>query len=127
MVSDLTSLPIANASLFDEGTAAAVAMTMSMSSLPASRAKRPGKTYIVSHMVHRASFRVMEGRAEGFGIKLQQMDVSAPDAAQKIQDLGHDLVGVLVQYPDTNGGVQDFRELANVVHNQGALLSAATV
>lgn len=126
MVSDLTGLPIANASLLDEGTAAAEAMTMSMSSLPASRAKRPGKTYVVSHLVHRASFRVMEGRAEGFGIKLQQMDVSTPDAAQKIQDLGDDLVGVLVQYPDTNGGVHDFRELANVVHNQGALLSAAT-
>ncbi|KPM41976.1 putative glycine dehydrogenase (decarboxylating), mitochondrial [Neonectria ditissima] len=126
MVSDLTGLPIANASLLDEGTAAAEAMTMSMNSLPSLRAKRPGKTYVVSHLVHAASYRVMQGRAEGFGIKVELMDVSAPDAIQKIKDLGDDLVGVLVQYPDTNGGVNDFRELTNVVHDQGALLSAAT-
>ncbi|KAK7418635.1 glycine decarboxylase subunit P [Neonectria punicea] len=126
MVSDLTGLPIANASLLDEGTAAADAMTMSMDSLPSLRAKRPGATYVVSHLVHATTYNVMKGRTEGFGIKVELMDVSAPDAIQKIKDLGDDLVGVLVQYPDTNGGVHDFRELANAVHDQGALLSAAT-
>lgn len=50
-----SGITIANASLSNEGTAAAEAMTMSMSSLPASRAKRPGKTYVVSHLVHRGS------------------------------------------------------------------------
>ncbi|KAK7433216.1 glycine decarboxylase subunit P [Neonectria magnoliae] len=126
MVSDLTGLPIANASLLDEGTAAADAMTMSMNSLPSLRAKRPATTYVVSHLVHATTYNVMQGRAEGFGIKVELMDVSAPDAIQKIKDLGDDLVGVLVQYPDTNGGVHDFRGLANAVHDQGALLSAAT-
>ncbi|KAK2593939.1 glycine decarboxylase subunit P [Conoideocrella luteorostrata] len=126
MVSDLTGLPVANASLLDEGTAAAEAMTMSLGNLPTSRAKRPGKTYIVSHLVHDATYRVMQGRAEGFGIRLEILDLSAPDAIKKIQDLGDDLVGVLAQYPDTNGGVGDFRELANVAHKQGTLFSVAT-
>ncbi|KAG8422181.1 glycine decarboxylase subunit P [Metarhizium acridum] len=126
MVSDLTGLPVANASLLDEGTAAAEAMTMSLSNLSTSRAKRPGKTYVVSHLVHNATFQVMQGRAEGFGIRLEMMDLSAPDAFQKIQALGDDLVGVLAQYPDTNGGVGDFRELADVAHKQGTLFSVAT-
>ncbi|KOS20975.1 putative glycine dehydrogenase [Escovopsis weberi] len=126
MVSDLTGLPVSNASLLDEGTAAAEAMTMSLNSLPAARAKRPGKTYVVSHLVHESTIRVMYGRSEGFGIHIEVMDLSAPDASQKIKDLGHDLIGVMVQYPDTNGGVADFRELANLVHEQGSLLSAAT-
>ncbi|KAF7547659.1 hypothetical protein G7046_g8937 [Stylonectria norvegica] len=126
MVADLTGLPIANASLLDEGTAAAEAMTMSMGSLSASRAKRPTKTYVVSDMVHTASLAVMRGRAEGFGINLLTIDLSAEDAFEKIENLGDDLVGLLVQYPDTNGGVSDFRSLADLVHKQGALLSAAT-
>ncbi|POR32269.1 Glycine dehydrogenase (Decarboxylating), mitochondrial, partial [Tolypocladium paradoxum] len=126
MISDLTGLPVANSSLLDEGTAAAEAMTMSLNSLSTSRAKRPGKTYVVSHLVHESTVRVMHGRADGFGIRLETMDLSAPDAQQKIQALGEDLVGVLAQYPDTNGGVQDFRDLADVAHRQGTLFSVAT-
>ena len=126
MVCDLTGLPVANASLLDEGTAAAEAMTMSLSNLSTSRAKRTGKTYIVSDLVHDATFDVMQGRAEGFGIRLERADLSAPDAIPKIQALGDDLVGVMAQYPDTNGGVRDFRELADVAHKQGTLFSVAT-
>lgn len=126
MVSDLTGLPVANASLLDEGTAAAEAMTMSLSNLPTSRAKRPNKTYVVSNLMHESTIKVMEGRAEGFGINIQIMDLAAADAHQKIQALGDDLVGIMVQYPDASGGVQDFKELANIAHNQGTLLSAAT-
>lgn len=126
MVSDLTGLPISNASLLDEGTAAAEAMTMSLNSLSTSRAKRPGKTFVVSDKVHEHSWEVIQGRAEGFGINLVQLDLSASDALEKVEAYGDDLVGVLVQYPDTKGGVQDFRNLAEVVHKQGALLTAAT-
>lgn len=125
MVCDLTGLPIANASLLDEGTAAAEAMTMSMSSVSSSRQKRPGKTYVVSDRVHPQSLQVMAGRAEGFGIKLKVINLSAPDALKEVEALGQDLLGVMVQYPDTNGGVRDFRELSDVVHKQGALLCAA--
>jgi glycine dehydrogenase len=126
MVSDLTALPIANASLLDEGTAAAEAMTLSMNTLSGSRAKRPTKTYVVSTTMHPQTISVMRGRAEGFGIKILPLDLTKEDSHTQIKALGDDLVGVMVQYPDTYGGVDDHRALAEVVHNQGALLSVAT-
>ncbi|KAL2754033.1 hypothetical protein ACRALDRAFT_1081247 [Sodiomyces alcalophilus JCM 7366] len=126
MVADLTALPIANASLLDEGTAAAEAMTLSLNALSTSRSKRPGKTYVISDMIHPQTLSVLQGRAEGFGIKLETMDLSAPDAHKRIEALGDDLVGVMVQYPDTRGHVEDFKALADVVHGQKALLSVAT-
>ncbi|KAK0725812.1 glycine cleavage system P-protein-domain-containing protein [Lasiosphaeris hirsuta] len=125
LVSDLTGLPISNASLLDEGTAAAEAMTLSLNALPASRARRPGKTYVVSNRVHPQTKSVLRNRAEGFGINIHVMDVSRGNLSE-VEALGDDLVGVLVQYPDTYGQVWDFQALAHLVHKQGALLSAAT-
>ncbi|KAJ0284393.1 hypothetical protein CBS470a_006854 [Colletotrichum nupharicola] len=124
MVSDLTGLPISNASLLDEGTAAAEAMTLSMNALSSSRAKRPGKTFVVSDLVHPQSISVLRSRAQGFGINVEVVDISS--AEEKIKALGQDLVGVMVQYPDTKGQVEDFKGLSDLVHSQGALLSAAT-
>lgn len=126
MVTDLTSLPIANASLLDEGTAAAEAMTLSMNALPTSRAKREGKTFVVSHRVHPQTLAVLRGRADGFGINIVTKDVTSKAAVSEVEALGDDLIGVMVQYPDTLGGVQNFKDLADVVHKQGALLSCAT-
>ncbi|GKT96521.1 glycine dehydrogenase [Colletotrichum tofieldiae] len=107
MVSDLTGLPISNASLLDEGTAAAEAMTLSMNALSASRAKRPGKTFVVSHLVHPQSISVLRSRAQGFGIKVEVLDVSTAETQEKIKTLGQDLVGVMVQYPDTRGKTRE--------------------
>lgn len=126
MVSDLTALPISNASLLDEGTAAAEAMTLSMSSLPSSRAKREGKTFVVSDKVHKQTINVLRGRADGFGIRILKVDVSSPDAASTIKALGDDLIGVMVQYPNTYGGVENLRDLASLAHEQGVLMSCAT-
>ncbi|KAI8624935.1 glycine dehydrogenase [Xylariaceae sp. FL1651] len=126
MVSDLTALPIANASLLDEGTAAAEAMTLSMNALSSPRAKRQGKTYVVSTTMHPQTVSVMRGRAEGFGIRILQLDLSQEGSHAEIKSLGEDLVGVMVQYPDTYGHVHDHQALAELVHKQGALLSAAT-
>lgn len=126
MVTDLTGLPMSNASLLDEGTAAAEALTLSMNTLSSSRAKRPGKTYVVSDAVHPQTLAVMRSRAEGFGIAIEQADVLSPTFAKRLQDLGDDLVGVLVQYPDTYGRVKDFKQLADSVHGKGAVLSVAT-
>ena len=126
MVSDLTALPMSNASLLDEGTAAAEAMTLSMNLLSSARAKRKGKTFVVSHLVHPQTVAVVRSRAEGFGISIEERDVTADDFRAYIDGLGEDLVGVMVQYPDTKGGVQDFRGLADLVHEKGALLSCAT-
>lgn len=125
LVSDLTGLPMSNASLLDEGTAAAEAMTVSMNALSTSRAKRPGKTYVVDKNVHPQTLNVLRSRAEGFGINVRVMDLSASDFSE-LESVGDDLVGALVQYPNTYGQVRDFKGLADAVHKQGALLSAAT-
>ncbi len=125
MVSDLTALPIANASLLDEPTAAAEAMTLSINMLPASRLRSKNKTFFVSHLVHPQTFAVLQSRADGFGIKLESGDV-LKDGSARVKELGNDLVGVLVQYPDTEGGVEDFKALADIVHANGSTLSCAT-
>ena len=125
VVSDLTALSMSNASVLDESTAAAEAMTMSVNALPVARQKRPNKTYLVSHLVHPQTIAVLQSRADGFGIKIQVSDVLANDSSA-VTDLENDLVGVLVQYPDTEGGVEDFRDLADKIHKAGATLSVAT-
>ncbi|TVY41982.1 putative glycine dehydrogenase (decarboxylating), mitochondrial [Lachnellula occidentalis] len=125
LVSDLTALPISNASLLDEGTAAAEAMTLSLNALPASRQKSKDKTFFVSHLVHPQTKAVLQSRADGFDIKIEIGDVLA-DEGKRIKELGKDLVGVLVQYPDTEGGVEDFKALGDLIHEQGATFSVAT-
>ena len=125
LVTDLTALSISNASVLDEPTAAAEAMTLSMNALPISRQKRPNKTFLVSHLCHPQTIAVLESRADGFGIKISVVDV-LDGGCKHVKETGDDLIGVLVQYPDTEGGVEDFQGLADVVHGQGATLSVAT-
>lgn len=125
LVSDLTALPVSNASLLDESTAAAEAMTLSLNALPLARQKGKNKTFFVSHLIHPQTLAVLQSRADGFDIKIKVGDVLA-DGGAHLKELGNDLIGALVQYPDTEGGVEDFRSLADIVHAQGALLSVAT-
>ncbi|MCJ1412729.1 glycine decarboxylase subunit P [Ptychographa xylographoides] len=125
IVSDLTALPISNASLLDEPTAAAEAMTLAMNALPVTRQKRPGKTYLVSHLCHPQTMAVLRSRAEGFGIKIEIVDILADDGGH-VKAIGDDLIGVLAQYPDTEGGVEDFQGLADIIHSLGATFCVAT-
>jgi len=125
MVSDLTGLAISNASVLDEATAAAEAMTMSLNTLPTSRQKRKNKTFLVSHLCHPQSIAVLESRAQGFGIKIEVADV-LEHSNKRVKELGDDLVGVLVQYPDTQGAVLDFKSLAEDVHGLKSTLCVAT-
>lgn len=128
LVTDMTGLPIANASLLDEGTAASEAMTMSMNALSSSRQRRQNKTFVISNRLHPQTKNVLRSRAEGFGITLRAVDLNLnpKDAYAEIESLGEDLIGVMVQYPDTSGQAHDYEVLANLVHKQGALLSVAT-
>jgi glycine dehydrogenase len=125
LVTDLTGLTIANASVLDESTAAAEAMTMALTTLSSSRQRRADKTFFVSHLVHPQTIAVLESRADGFGIKVVVGDVMADEGAQ-IKAVGDNLIGVLVQYPDTEGGVEDFRGVADLTHKLGGTLCAAT-
>lgn len=125
MVSDLTGLAISNASLLDEPTAAAEAMTLSINAMPSSKNKRPNKTFFVSEMCNPQTIAVLETRAQGFGVKLI---VGNPlkDGSKEVLEVGEDLVGVLVQYPDTEGNVANFKALSDVVHQSGGTFCVAT-
>jgi glycine dehydrogenase len=125
MVSDLTGLEISNASVLDEPTAAAEAMTLSMNALSSARQKRPNKTFAVSHLCHPQTMAVLQSRAEGFGIHIKVMDVME-DGGKKVEALGDDLIGVLAQYPDTEGGVEDFQGISDLVHKLGGTFCVAT-
>ncbi|MCH8131047.1 MAG: aminomethyl-transferring glycine dehydrogenase [Myxococcales bacterium] len=115
VVSDLTGLEIANASLLDEGTAAAEAMTLT---LGVTR-KAEGATYLVDEACHPQTIAVLRTRAKARGVK-----VAVSDA--KSFDFDDDVIGVLVQYPTTEGEICDYGPLCERAHDAGALVTAAT-
>ncbi|MEO6364571.1 MAG: glycine dehydrogenase (aminomethyl-transferring), partial [Luteimonas sp.] len=113
MCTDLTGMDIANASLLDEGTAAAEAMTLAKRS---TRSK--SNVFFVSKGVHPQTLEVLRTRADGLDIELHVGD----DA-----DAGSvDCYGVLLQYPDTFGRINDYKSLADAVHARGGLVAVAT-
>ncbi|KAK5102453.1 glycine decarboxylase subunit P [Exophiala xenobiotica] len=124
-VTDLTGMNIANASLLDEATAAAEAMTMSMNILPLARQKNKDKAFVVSDKCHPQTIAVLESRANGFGINILVGDILADDC-KLVKDQGEKLIGVLAQYPDTYGGVYDFKPLADTIHQAKATFAVAT-
>ncbi|KAJ5667831.1 Glycine cleavage system P protein [Penicillium maclennaniae] len=125
LTADLTGLPFANASVLDEATAAAEAMTMSFATMPLSKQKKANKSFVVSHLCHPQTIAVMQSRAEGFGINLVIGDILADDF-KVVKDQGDHLIGVLARYPDTEGGVFDFQSLSDSIHGQGGTFSVAT-
>ena len=116
MVCDLTAMPVANASLLDEGTAAAEAMAM----CAAARVK--GTTFFVSDRCHPQTIDVLKTRAEPIGIELEIGDEFAFDFAAK----GEEFIGVLLQYPATNGAVEDYAEVVERAHTAGGQAVVAT-
>jgi len=116
LVSDLTGMEMANASMLDEATAAAEAMTMSRRLLKRGSTKN---TFFVSNRCHPQTIGVVQTRADSLGIELLVGDHQAAD-------IGEDIFGVLVQYPDTNGTIEDFQSLAEKVHEVDGFLTVAT-
>lgn len=125
MVTDLTGMAIANASLLDEPTAAAEAMTLAVNSLPPARQKKEKKIWLVSHLCHPQTIAVLESRAQGFGITVEVADILA-DNSKRVDEIGDDLIGVLAQYPDTLGGVDDFKALADKIHKHQGTFAVGT-
>ena len=112
MVCDLTGLDIANASLLDEGTAAAEAMALCRR-----MSKAPGNVFYVDENCLPQTLDVLRTRAEPAGYELV---VGKPaDAA------GTDCFGILLQYPGVNGEVADYTSLIATLHDQGALVTVA--
>jgi len=112
MVADLTGLDISNASLLDEGTAAAEAMTLARRASQAA-----SKVFFVSQHCHPQTIEVIRTRADGLDI-----DVIVGDELQGVPDC----FGLLVQYPQSLGSVADYRALTAQVHAQGGVVACAT-
>jgi glycine dehydrogenase len=113
MVADLTGMEIANASLLDEATAAAEAMTLAKRS-----AKSKSNLFFVADGVHPQTIEVLRTRAEPLGIELAFGDAAAAAASESF--------GVLLQYPDTFGGIADWKAVADAVHARHGLVAVAT-
>ncbi len=114
MVADLTALPVANASLLDEGTAAAEAMHLCYA-----LASGKKSVFFVAEDCHPQTIAVVQTRAEAIGVEVRVGDPAAVDFA------AGDLCGVLIQYPATDGRVVDHAPLAERAHAAGALVVAA--
>ncbi len=116
MIEDLTGLPMANASLLDEATAAAEAMHMCFAQGDAKRA-----TFWVHDATHPQTIAVMQTRAEPLGI-----DLRVGSLEQILGSLDGGVAGVLFSYPTTDGQVIDLRDAIGKVKAAGAGVACAT-
>ena len=115
MVIDLTGLEIANASLLDEGTAAAEAMALAY----ASKGSATRNVLLVAADCHPQTIAVVEARATARGVA-----VKVADARDFVLD--DTVFGVLLQYPGTDGAVVDYRALTEQAHAAGAMVIVAS-
>jgi glycine dehydrogenase len=114
MIMDLTGMEMANASLLDEGTAAAEAMAMSKRVARKNRSD----TFFVSRDVHPQTLAVVQTRAEHFGFEVHVGDPET-ELAEK------ECFGVLLQYPGTTGQVRDLTPLIETAHSRDILVTVA--
>lgn len=115
MIIDLSGLPVANASLLDEGTAAAEAMGMCL----ATTKHRNTPAFFISETCHPQTIAVLQTRAESMGVELVTGD------HRKVQ-FDRSILGAIVQYPASDGVIYDYRDFTEQVHEAGGLLVAAT-
>ncbi len=114
MVTDLTGLSIANASLLDEGTAAAEAMAMAYGI----QSKRQAHRFLVAADCHPQTLEVLRTRAQPIGIEIQVGD-------PQTFDLNDQAFALLLQYPTTDGRIQDYTDLIDRAHQAGLLVIVA--
>ena len=109
MVSDLTGLPLANASLLDEGTAAAEAMIMLFNTRPRAAVKREANIFFVADDMFPQTIDVIKTRAVPLGIKLEIGDFNKFEFTDKV-------FGAIIQYPNQKGAIIDYRDFVNKAH-----------
>ncbi len=114
MVMDLTGMALANASMLDEATAAAEAMTLCRRV-----SKKKNDAFFVAADCHPQTLDVLRTRAEPLGIELIVGDPRRDLA-------GSDVYGALLQYPASDGAVVDYAALVEAAHDAGALIAVAT-
>jgi len=118
VISEMIALALSNASMLDEGTAAAEAMTV---------ARRTSKTsedavFLIDVHLHPQTKAVVRTRAKPLGIRV--IEVDAADVARDGFD--EEFFGLLVQYPDATGEICDYEQVTAYAHSKGALVIAAT-
>lgn len=118
MVSDLTGLPLANASLLDEGTAAAEAMIMLFNTRPRAAVKREANIFFVSEDMFPQTIDVIKTRAVPLGIKLEIGDFNKFEFNDKV-------FGAIVQYPNQKGAIIDYRDFVNKAHENETTVAVA--
>ncbi|HPS83454.1 MAG TPA: aminomethyl-transferring glycine dehydrogenase, partial [Bacteroidales bacterium] len=119
VVSDLTGMPISNASLLDEATAAAEAMIMAFNTRKRDKVKAGANQFFVSHGILPQSLDVIRTRAIPLGIEVVVDCVKSYNFNEKT-------FGAIVQYPNQYGKIQDYREFAEKVHANGSMLAVST-
>ena len=119
MVSDLTALPIANASLLDEATAAAEAMTMFFNMLNKDHDHIIRPKFFIDKEIFPQTIDVLYTRAAPVGIEIVIGDY-------KSVEIDTTFFGAIVQYPNDKGAVNDYRDFISKVHAQGAFVAMAT-
>ena len=112
MVIDLTGMEIANASLLDEGTAAAEAMFMQFSL----RKNQQAKTFFVSEELFPQTIDILKTRSTPYGINLKIGN-------HQTVELSDDMFGAIVQYPAGNGAVYNYKDFAEKAHQKGIKLT----
>ncbi|MEU4678702.1 aminomethyl-transferring glycine dehydrogenase [Micromonospora sp. NPDC023737] len=113
MVTDLTGLATANASMLDEGTAAAEAMTLARRG-----SKSKSNVYVVDADALPQTIAVIASRAEPLGIEVRVLDLDT-------EELPGELFGLHLQYPGASGAVRDHAGLVEAAHAAGALVTVA--
>ena len=111
MVMDLTAMPIANASLLDEATAAAEALAMFYSNRSKDKIKNGGNKFFISETVFSQTIDVVRTRALPYGIELVIADANTTS-------LDDSFFGALIQYPDMNGEVNDYKQFVADAHSK---------
>lgn len=119
MVSDLTALPLANASLLDEGTAAAEAMTMFFNLKNKDHDHITVPKFFVDDKLFPQTKDILLTRAIPVGIELVTGDY-------RQATIDESYFGAIVQYPDSNGSIRDYRKFIGQVHDHGGYVVMAT-
>ena len=120
MVSDLTGLPVANASLLDEGTAAAEAMALTLAVVK----HGDNPVYLVDAQCHPQTIAVVRTRAEARGVTVRVANPAEFDFAGTGD--GGQVIGCLLQYPATDGQVRELRVIADAARAASGLVTVAT-
>ena len=118
VICEMTALKLANASMLDEATAAAEAMTL------ARRSSKAGDTavFLIEEHVHAQTKAVVRTRAKPLGIAVLEVD-----SGHLLRDgFDREFFGLLLQYPDATGEVIDYSKVSDFAHSQNALVIAAT-